>query len=125
MAQFLSAEWLSELADALRETGPLASETRLLLGQVVTGTPAGEVAYTLLIGGGEPSEVRAGTNDAAVTLVEDYASAVALATGTPAAELLSTGSVKVRGDAGALLRAQELLATVGPALAGVAASTEY
>ncbi|MCU1493517.1 MAG: hypothetical protein JWO62_1281 [Acidimicrobiaceae bacterium] len=125
MARFLSDEWLAQLAVVLGSAGPFDSDGRLALGQVVTGTPSGDVGYTIVIGGGQPSEIRPGTDGAAVTLVEDYETAVAIATGTPAAGLLATGSIKVRGEAGALLRAQDLLAAVGPALAAVAAVTEY
>lgn len=125
MAKFLSPDWLEELASVLREAGPLESEARLALGQIVTGAPSGEVSYTLVLGGGEPSEVLPGTTEASVTLVEDYATAVAIASGSPAADALAAGNFKVRGDAGSLLRAQELFATVGPTLATVAAATTY
>jgi hypothetical protein len=125
VAQFLSAAWLAELAAVLADAGAFDSAERLALGQTVTGTPFGTVEYTLVLGGGEPSTVRPGTAEAAVTLVEGYAAAVAIASGTPSAELLADGGVKVRGDVGVLLRAQDLLAAVGPALAAIAAVTEF
>lgn len=125
MARFLSDEWLGELAEELAAAGPFDSPGRLALGQVVTGGPMGQVGYTLLLGAGEPSAVRPGTDDAEVTIVEDYEAAVAIASGAPASGLLGAGRVKVRGDASELLGAQELLAAVGPALASFAGSTQY
>ena len=125
MATFLSRAWIDGLAAALGSAAPVAGD-RLLLGQIVTGAPSGEVRYTLAVGGGEPPEVVEGTTEGAtVTLVADYATARAIASGTPAAELLSQGRVKVRGDANALIAAEEQLAVIGGALAGLAAATEF
>lgn len=125
MAQFLSADWFAELEMALRAAGPLASSTRLLLGQIVTGAPSGEVSFTVALGGGEHGEVLPGVAGASVVLVEDYTTAVAIAGGAPASEALAAGRVKVRGDAAALLAAEELLSAVGPSLAGLAAMTSF
>jgi hypothetical protein len=122
---------------------------RLVVGQVVTGIGAdaggrlgralvpagssagrsagGEVRYTVALGGGIPPEVAAGTLEGAqVVLVTDYSTARAIATGDqPLAGALVAGRVKVRGDANALIAAQELLAGLGSALAGLAASTQF
>jgi len=147
--RFLSEEWLRALESALRAAAPPegsageegrtggAPGARLLLGQLVTGAgtagvPAGaalvddEVRYTIALGGGEPPEVVTGSvSGADVTLVTDYGTAVALASGRESvAALLGTGRIKVRGNANALIAAQQALAGLGSALAGLAAATE-
>jgi heme-degrading monooxygenase HmoA len=130
VASFLSDEWLAELAEALRREPRLADGPQLLLGQVVTDIPelenAAEVRYTIRLGGGEPAAVFPGeVSDAQVTLVEDYETARALATGTAAASMLAAGRVKVRGDATALMAAQEQLAALGDALGALALGTHF
>ena len=50
-------------------------------------------------------------------MIEDYETAVALASGTPTTELLYNGKVKISGDVGALLRGAELLSQLNAALA--------
>lgn len=117
MPEVLTREWLDALRAHLASLDPVDSPERLALGQLVTGAPGGEVAYTLLVGGGERAELRDGLDAATVTVVATYEAARAIATGSSASELLSAGRLKVRGDAGALLRAQDLLAAIGPALA--------
>lgn len=130
MASFLSDEWLAELAEALRRSAELAAGPALRLGQIVTDAPtlenAAEVRYTIHLGGGAPAAVTPGSVDEAdVVLVEDYETARAIATGTPPASLLAAGRIKVRGDAGALIAAQEQLAGLGEALSGVALGTHF
>ncbi len=130
MAAFLSDEWLAALAEALRRAPDLEEAPRLALGQVVTDVPAlegeGDVRYTLRVGGGVPASVEPGSVEGAdVVLVEDYATARELATGTPAAVLLGEGRVKVRGDVAALIAAQEALAGLATALAGVSVGTVF
>jgi hypothetical protein len=118
---------------------PVRAE-RLVIGQVVTAIPVGtgtdqplgtalvvgEVRYTLAIGGGVPPEVRAGSlAGAQVVLVTDYDTARAIVAGeqTLTAALVA-GRIKVRGDANALIAAQELLAPLGSALAELAEATQ-
>ncbi|MCU1490448.1 MAG: hypothetical protein JWM85_1853 [Acidimicrobiaceae bacterium] len=129
MAAFLSDEWLAELAEALRSSPEIQAGPRLALGQVVTGLPSAEgddVAYTLHLGGGEPARVVPGTVDEAdVVLVEGYATARAIATGTPAGELLVEGRLKVRGDVNALIAAQEGLAALSEVLGLVSVGTHF
>jgi hypothetical protein len=116
VAAFLTEEWLDELARALEAAEPLAQGPRFGLGQLVTGAPGGDVAYTLLVGGGEPGELRRGLEAATVVLVEDYDTAAALVAGDPVADLLAAGRIKVRGDAAALVDAAELVAALGELL---------
>jgi hypothetical protein len=119
MAEFLSERWFAELATTLQATvvGHRGGMV-LALGQIVTGTPAGEVAFTVRLGGGEPGVLRRdGTGSADVILVADLAAARAIAAGRSAGELLAEGRIKVRGDLNALLRASEELTALAAALA--------
>ena len=119
MAVFLSSEWFDELAETLLAiTVGEPSQTGLALGQVILNTQNGTVNYTICLGGGRPgSLVRDSVDAAQVTLVEDYESALAILAGESIADLLSSGKIKVRGDANALLGAADELAALASALA--------
>ena len=103
MAELLSSEWFARFATALAKLAPAAGTPPLALGQVVTGSPAGTVSYTILIGEGGASLVVGSTDKAVVTLVEDFSTAQAIAAGTPVSALLEAGRITVRGDANALI----------------------
>lgn len=116
MARFLSRRWLADVAEAAASSPELASAAagvHLVVQQVVTGGPDGEVSYVTSIDDGRV-EVRQGEDQAAdVTFTSDWSTAVAVATGaTGAQEAFTTGQLQVRGEINALLRH-------GPALAGL------
>jgi hypothetical protein len=130
--EFLTEEWFETLAAALAslpaKTAPVEALARgLRVGQVVTGVPGSgasgvlgsEVHYTVeLCPDGSVSVVRGSTEDADVTIVEDFATAEAIAAGTSSvSDMLNAGKVKLRGDTRALLAAAELLAVITPLLA--------
>ncbi|HTW99152.1 MAG TPA: hypothetical protein VMD59_10260 [Acidimicrobiales bacterium] len=129
MLRHLSGEWLAALQEALRAgevAGNVAAPAgRLVIGQVVTGTPGGEVRYSVAIGGALPPEVIQGSvAGAQVTLVTDHETARAVAGGSESlATALVAGRVKVRGDANALIAAEEALASLATALASLAQAT--
>ena len=95
-----------------------AKTPRLALGQIVTGTPEGTTSYTISFGAGKPVTVEPGTDQAQVSFIEDYESALRLAEGVPAGELLSLGKIKLRGDVNALLAAAEQLSELADVLSG-------
>ena len=129
--ELLSEEWFRALAAALDglTAGPPATEEAgagIALGQIVTGVPresgAGpeeaEVRYTIVLRPeGSASLVRDSTESASVVLVEDFATAVAIASGASVPDLLNAGRIKVRGDSRVLVTAGDLLARVGPLIA--------
>ena len=117
MEDLLTPAWLDELGAALVAAEPVESPGRIALGQVVTGAPDGDVAYTLLFGGGQPASLVHGVEGAVVTVVEPYETATDIASGTPAAGVLANGKVKVRGDVRVLLDSQEALADLAEAVA--------
>ncbi len=118
MAAFLSAEWFDRLDSALTTiTIGEPGEPGLSLGQVINDCPQGSVRYTIRIGAGRPGELlRDSVQFAQVTLVEGYPSALSVHEGASVAELLSSGQIKVRGDANVLLRASKELAALSHAL---------
>jgi hypothetical protein len=103
---FLSEEWLESLA------------------QLLTGTPRGEVGYTIHLG--PQARVVSGIGGAEVVLVEGYDTARALAAGEmSAAEALTAGSIKVRGTATRLVEAASLLSLLAGAAAELRAATTF
>jgi hypothetical protein len=124
VARFLSPEWLDELAAVLDTAwaggGTVVGTTvsPLALGQLVTAvpdTPVSEVRYTIHVGAPAGSTLTTGsTEDAGVTLVTSYETAGALAAGdTSVAEAITSGEIKVRGDANLLVEMQEALTVLG------------
>lgn len=112
----LSDAWFAELTTRLAAVRLEEASAPFALGQLVLGGPNGDVGYTIVCASGDATVVRDLTA-ADVTLVEDYATASALASGTPVAELLLAGRIKVRGDLSLLLAADGVLAALASALA--------
>ena len=104
-----------------------AEGSGIALGQVVTGVPDdagavrtedGEVRYTIVLRPeGGASLLRNSTDAANVVLVEDWSTAVEVASGVTVADLLNAGRIKVRGDSRVLVSAGDLLARVAPLIA--------
>ncbi len=126
---FLSTAWFDALGERLRIDPGLFEGDRFALGQVVTelaAAPGRELAYTLAIGADRPPHLELGSVATAdVVLVADFSTAQAIASGSPPGPLLAQGKVKVRGDATALIAAQDRLAAIGRALAGLAEETDF
>jgi hypothetical protein len=117
MSELFDAAWFDDLRARLDAIEPLGdSGPRLALGQMVQDAPGGSVAWTVHLGGGERARFEEGVANAEVTLIEDYATATALAAGTPTTDLLYNGKVKISGNVGALLAATELLSQLNAAL---------
>jgi hypothetical protein len=104
--EFLSAEWFARFAAELARVDPAAGAPPLALGQVVTGAPQGDVAYTILVDDERAELVLGSVDQATVTLVEDWETARLIAAGAPVSELLAAGRITLRGDANALLAGQ-------------------
>ena len=123
MARFLSDAWFDEVAAA---APPLTLPPTLVLQQIVTGGPDGEVGYHVSVGGGRArlSRGHAGTPDA--TFREDYATAAAIARGeqTIQAALLA-GQIQVGGNMATLSARHDDLVGLDPIPAAVRAATTY
>jgi putative sterol carrier protein len=126
---FLSAEWLSELDAAARHIEPstaLAPGQRLVLGQEVHGTPAGTVAYQVVVDEHGVRVVSPPEPAADLTFVCDYATAVAVAQGsTNAQEALMAGRLQLRGDVERFSAARDAVVALGDVFARVRATTEF
>lgn len=123
MARFLSAAWFEDVADA---TGPApAKPVDLVLQQVVTGTPEGEVTYRVLVSDDEAVIQPGGDGTADVTLTSDYSTAAAIAEGQLSAQsALRQGRIRVGGDLSRLTERHTQL-TIDPVPASVRARTTF
>ena len=123
--RFLSPEWLAAAADAVRAATPGGTDG-LTLQQVVTGGPDGEVAYRVRIGRDTVELLPGRGDDADVVFTEDWDTAAAIGEGrlSPQAAFVD-GRVRVSGNVALVMAAQQSLATVESALAGVRAATTY
>lgn len=129
MARFLSDEWIEEAqaaAAANEELAAAASGVNLTVQEIVTNGPDGDVRYLVSIDDGMVS-LRPGhdeTPDVSFTL--DWATAVAMATGTLGAqEAFTSGQLQLQGDVGALLRHGPALAGLDSVFAGLRQQTTY
>ena len=108
MARFLSEAWFNAIARSANPVDP-AEPARLTVQQVVTGTPDGEVRYTVSVGDRRATVQAGSASHVDVTFTEDYPTAVAIARGelTTQAALLA-GRIRVTGNLAALARRQDL-----------------
>lgn len=129
MPRFLSPEWIAEADAAAAASAELAratAEVQLVVRQVVTDGPDGDVCYVVSIDRGR-TELRSGDQPLAdVTIRLDWDTAVALATGAASAEdAFTTGRLELRGDVAALLRHGPALVGLDSVFAELRASTTY
>lgn len=127
--RFLSDEWLADasaVAAASPELGRASADVHLVVQQVVTGGPDGDVRYVVSVGDGAVG-LRPGQADAPdVTFTLDWATAVAMATGAIGAqEAFTTGRLQVRGDIEVMLRHGPALAGLDAVFAGLRERTTY
>ncbi len=128
MSAFLSHEWLRELAAAAEASPALQAAARgveLTVGHVVTGAPAGDVAYAVRFSGGRV-EVVSGQAEADVEVQQEYATAAAISQGKLApAEAFATGRMRLGGRPGLLAEHREALSHLDDAFADLRARTAY
>lgn len=131
MALYLSTDWFEQMNEAAAGHDGLAEvlgDTQLVVAQVVTGGPEGDVTYTVRVGDGTVrfapvSEADAGAD---VTIRQSWDTAVAVARGAVSAqEAFMSGRIRVAGNAGLLLQAQSSLARLDAVFAAVRASTSF
>jgi|SRR5687767_3057374 len=129
MARYLSAEWLQEVNDAARanqELSEVVGDVRLVLQQVVTDGPEGDIRYAVRIEGGTVTVAPGEAADADVIVTEDHETAVALHRGElRAPHAFMTGRIRVSGNTQALLGAQAALHRLDAVFAGVREGTTY
>jgi putative sterol carrier protein len=98
----------------------------LVVQQVVTGGPDGDVAYHVIVDDGRTT-VRAGrADDPTVTFTQDRDTARAVSRGELSAQgAFMAGRIRVRGDLPALVAQQDALLRVDDVFASVRETTEY
>lgn len=123
MVTYLSAAWFRELGET-----SVSSDAPVVLRQVVTGAPDGDVHYDVAVSGSHavivPVDENAGTREPDLTFSSDYPTACAIAAGrlsTHAA--LAAGRLRVRGDLSRVSQRADAVGTgldpVPPALRAV------
>jgi hypothetical protein len=137
--RFLSPEWVAAFDTALQgvvlpdlgeDTGIAASDGRFTVAQNVQGGPDGEVtllmtadagSLRMALVDGESPDVRPN-----VTIVVSYQDASALSTGElRAADAITAGRIRVRGDLSVLAAGQAMLVAAQPHIQSLAAATTY
>ncbi len=128
MAAYLSQDWLDlHRAEGTQLPGRPGASARVQ--HVVTGTPDGEVRYSLAVVDGRFDHVALGDDPSAeVTLLQTYADAGQVAKGAVDVNVaFMQGRVKVTGDMGKVLALMPLTTSdeYHAALAAVSARTDY
>ena len=129
MARYLSPAWIADL-DALVAADPtlgrVALTTRLEVAVRVTGTPDGDVAYSLRAVAGVISVGSGGTDGADVELTTDYATARAIATNTMNAQVaFLSGRLRLEGDLDRLIACQPVFAALDAAVTALRDKTAF
>ena len=129
MAAYLSPAWFDDVNATASADGGLATATagaHVVLQQVVTGGPAGDVRYWV---GVDDGAVEAGAGDAArpdAVVTQSYDTAVAVSRGElTVEEAILAGRARLSGDIGLLVRHQAALLGVAAALGPVRDRTTY
>jgi hypothetical protein len=139
MPRFLSPEWVNAFDAALRgvvlpdlgeDTGIAASDGRFTVAQNVHGGPDGEVTLLMTADAGSlrMALVDGDSTDPRpdVTIVVSYEDAAALSTGElRAADAITAGRIRVRGDLSVLAAGQAMLVAAQPHIQSLAATTTY
>jgi alkyl sulfatase BDS1-like metallo-beta-lactamase superfamily hydrolase len=126
VAEYLSAEWFQHIREAGRPAGPGQGAPDIVLRQVVTGAPEGDVSYQIEIRAGQASLVAGASGDAEMTFTSDYPTAVAIARGQLSTQAaLLEGRIRVSGNPVALSAHQDAFGHLDPLPDWLRAETTY
>lgn len=124
--RYLSAEWFADVEQAMQASTPAAAGSRLVIQQVVTGTPDGDIAYTFAVDDGAVRITPGEAERADAIITQDYATASQLYRGeTTLQDVFMAGRVKIRGNMAALIAGQTALAAAEPLPDAVRAATTF
>jgi hypothetical protein len=117
VAEYLSSAWVAELDAALRGAPRRSVDaTRLVVEQVVSDTPTGELRYHVVIG---PEGIRAFAGAARapdVIVTTSYPAAIGIQRGEVSAQdAIANGQCRVTGDASVLVLVLPALRAASPA----------
>jgi hypothetical protein len=119
----LSEAWFQQVAAA---GPPAVHDPVLVLEQVVTGTPEGEVRYHVTVGGGRAALVAGPAAHPDATFTQGYDTATAVARGDLSTEAaLLAGRIVVAGDMAGLSARRDNLIGLDPLTAAVRAATTF
>jgi hypothetical protein len=128
MARFLSDEWF---AAAAPDSAPATSPVELVIRQVVTGGPEGDVHYLVVVAGDRawierPAPPTRPRREADLTITNTWATATAIAKGELSAQrALMEGRLRVSGNLTRLYRVDRDLAGLDAVPPAVRAATTY
>jgi len=129
MVRYLSLEWLDALAREVAgstQLAELAASHRIGVTQVVTDGPEGDVTYHLQVGDGDASFGAGPAHPEDVRMQQDWATAVAVATGElNAQEAFIGGRILLTGDQQKLLDSQPVFGALDAVFRTVRPHTEY
>ena len=123
---YLSDDWLAAMDAAIKDHQGLAaatSDTSLVIQNVITGGPGGQVAYAIRLDHGR-GDINAGNEPAAdVTFTTDIDTARAIHRGDESAQTaFMAGRLRIGGDARVLIANQHVLAELDDVFASVRAA---
>ncbi len=123
MTRYLSPAWFDALAASTERPDTPAE---LVLQQVVTGGPDGEVRYCVELRGSAATLIRGNAGDADMTFTSDYRTAAAIASGTLSTQAaLLQGRIRVTGSPVQLAERHGHLGGFDPIPAELRAETTY
>jgi hypothetical protein len=132
MVKYLSAAWFGQLDDRADSVvipsseGVPTGEKPLVLRQIVTGGPDGDVRYDVVVRDGHSTIDPTASADADLIFTSDYATASAIGSGRLSTQAaLSAGRLRVSGDVTVLAASSGVVATDDPIPAELRAATEY
>lgn len=125
MAEFLTDQWIAELAQAARDaTAP--DDLRLVIQQIVLDDEGVERRFAIRIDEGRLSIAPGRADDADLTLTQDRATAAAIARGELSAQVaFMAGELRVGGDLRLVLERAGALAALGDVFAAARNSTTW
>jgi hypothetical protein len=127
VAEFLSEAWIAAFGTAVAAVPRMVDDTEtFVVEQRVTGGPRGDACYHIVFAVDRIDVQNGAAPRPDVTLITDFATAVALHRGEMNAQRsIADGSMKVRGAFDALLRHAETFSTLGDAFGELRASTSW
>jgi putative sterol carrier protein len=127
--RYLGLDWIHELTREVDESEALSTLARdhtIGVTQVVTAGPEGDVTYHLQVGDGSASFGAGPADPEHVKMEQDWATAVAVATGElNAQEAFVTGRIRLWGDQQALMDAQPVFGALDTVFSTVRERTRY